>query len=274
MNDLIAVHDLGGEGEPLLVCHATGLCGRMYAPFARTLGARHHVFAVDLRGHGDSPLWSGASLEWFDITADVLDAASRIVPRPTDGRIHLFGHSLGGAVALAAAVAEPERFASVFLFEPIVPPTRMRVPSELNPMVASAMKRTEVFASRADARKRFASRPSLGLLDDEVLDSYVRSGLLDLPDGTVRLKCRARTEAMIYETTGGISVEDIAHIEQPVTIGSGDPERSVLAALAVGAAAGIDGAHHIVYPELSHMGPLQYPRHLSADLIDHTALRR
>src|SRR5882724_9484694 len=116
---MIAVHDLGGEGEPLLMCHATGFCGRMYEPFARTLGAWHHVFALDLRGHGDSPLWPGASLEWWDITADVVDAA-----RGIGGRIHLFGHSLGGAVALAAAVAEPERFASVFLFEPIVPPTR------------------------------------------------------------------------------------------------------------------------------------------------------
>jgi pimeloyl-ACP methyl ester carboxylesterase len=109
---MIAVHDLGGVGEPLLVCHATGFCGHMYEPFARTLGTRLHVFAVDLRGHGDSPLWPGASFDWPDITADVLDAAHRI-----RGRIHLSGHSLGGAVALAAAVAEPDRFTSVFLFE-------------------------------------------------------------------------------------------------------------------------------------------------------------
>src|ERR1700710_1927305 len=83
---MIAVHDLGGEGEPLLVCHATGFCGLMYEPFARTLATQHHVFAVDLRGHGDSPLWTGASLEWSDITADVLDAA-----RGIRGRLHLFG---------------------------------------------------------------------------------------------------------------------------------------------------------------------------------------
>jgi pimeloyl-ACP methyl ester carboxylesterase len=90
---MIATHDLGGVGEPLLVCHATGFCGHMYEPFARTLRKWHHVFAVDLRGQGDSPLWPGASLEWSDITADVLDAAHRV-----RGRIHLFGHSLGDAV--------------------------------------------------------------------------------------------------------------------------------------------------------------------------------
>src|ERR1700710_91520 len=100
---MIAVHDLGGDGEPLLVCHATSFCGRMYEPFTRTLRAQHHAYAVDLRGHGNSPLWPGASVEWSDITADVLEAARRI-----GGRGHLFGHSLGGAVALAAAVAEPD----------------------------------------------------------------------------------------------------------------------------------------------------------------------
>jgi pimeloyl-ACP methyl ester carboxylesterase len=259
---MIAVHDLGGDGEPLLVCHATSFCGRMYEPFTRTFGARHHAFALDLRGHGDSPLWPGASLEWWDITTDVVDAARRI-----GGRIHLFGHSLGGAVALAAAVTEPERFASVFLFEPIVPPTRMRAPVEHNPMVASAKKRTELFNSRADARERFKSRPSLSFLHEEVLDCYVRYGLEELADGTVRLKCRAVTEATIYETTGGISVEDIARVKQPVTIGSGDPDSSMLAALAAGTAAGIPGAQHLVYPELTHLGPLQHPSRLTSDLI-------
>ncbi len=204
-------------------------------------------------------------MEWCDITADVLDAARRI-----DGRIHLFGHSIGGAVALAAAVAEPERFASVFVFEPIVPPTRMRAPVEHNPMVASARRRTEVFNSRAHARQRFKSRPSLATLHDEVLDCYVKHGLEDLRDGTVRLKCRAETEATLYETTGGISVEDIATVEQPVTIGTGDPESLMLAALAAGTAVGIPGAQHIVYPDVSHMGPLQHPSHLTSDLIAHT----
>ena len=51
----VAVHDLGGNGEPLLICHTTGFCGWAYQPLATALVGRHHVFAVDLRGHGDSP---------------------------------------------------------------------------------------------------------------------------------------------------------------------------------------------------------------------------
>ena len=36
----VALHDLGGTGAPLLVCHATGFHGRMYAPLARLLTER------------------------------------------------------------------------------------------------------------------------------------------------------------------------------------------------------------------------------------------
>ena len=119
-------------------------------------------------------------------------------------------------------------------------------------MAASARKRTEVFDSRVHARKRFKSRPSLAALHDELSTAYVKYGLEDLPDGTVRLKCRPGTEATIFETTGGISVEDIAHIAQPVTVGGGDPEASMLAALAAGTAAGIPRAQHIAYAEKPH----------------------
>jgi pimeloyl-ACP methyl ester carboxylesterase len=100
----------------------------------------------------------------------VLHAARRI-----GGRVHLFGHSLGGAVSVAAAAAEPDRFVSMFLFEPIVPPTRMRAPVESNPMATSARKRAEVFASRVGARERFKSRVSLGALHDEVLAATSRT---------------------------------------------------------------------------------------------------
>ena len=245
---MIAVHDLGGDGDALLVCLATGFCGRMYEPFARTLRAQHHTYALDLRGHGDSPLWPGASLEWPDITADA--CSTRL-----------------GALADASICSVTRSVVPL----PSLPPWRsrsgslrcscsnrscrrrgMRAPVENNPMVALARQRTEVFAARVDARERFTSRASLAALHDEVLDCYVTYGLDDCPDGTVRLKCRAETEATIYETTGGISVDDVAEVMQPVTIGSGDPESSILAALAAGTAAGIPAARHIVYSGRTH----------------------
>ena len=51
----VAVHDLGGDGEPFLICHATGFCAQAYTPMAARLAERHHVWGLDFRGHGDTP---------------------------------------------------------------------------------------------------------------------------------------------------------------------------------------------------------------------------
>ena len=50
----LAVHDLGGDGPPLLLSHATGFHGHVFAPLAAALSARFHCWAIDYRGHGSS----------------------------------------------------------------------------------------------------------------------------------------------------------------------------------------------------------------------------
>src|SRR3954469_6119132 len=94
----VAVHDLGGDGPALLICHATGFCGRAYGPLAAVLGARHHVWAVDVRGHGDSPPPADGNFDWNGITFDVLAAVEAIAA----DELHVVGHSMGGAVAMQA----------------------------------------------------------------------------------------------------------------------------------------------------------------------------
>ena len=59
----IAVHDLGGTGERLLVSHATGFHGRCYEPMAAALAHRFHSVAFDYRGHGDTPRPDGP-VDW------------------------------------------------------------------------------------------------------------------------------------------------------------------------------------------------------------------
>ena len=56
----VEVHDLGGTGPSLLMAHAPGFHGRVFAPVAAHLARRFHCFALDFRGHGDMlapPAW-------------------------------------------------------------------------------------------------------------------------------------------------------------------------------------------------------------------------
>src|SRR5437773_2567197 len=99
----VTVHDLGGTGEPFLICHATGLCGRAYEPMASRLAARRHVYALDFRGHGDTPPPANGRFDWGGM-ADDLDAT---IKELTSEPLEVFGHSMGGAVAILVEDRRP-----------------------------------------------------------------------------------------------------------------------------------------------------------------------
>jgi pimeloyl-ACP methyl ester carboxylesterase len=258
----VALHDLGGAGEPLLICHATGFCGGAYQPLATALAERHHVFAVDLRGHGDSPPPPDLDFAWQPMIADVRAAARAIGPGP----IHAIGHSLGGAVALQTQATYADVFTTAYLYEPIVVAPGRVLPNR-NPMADAARARTEVFASKEDALWHYANRTQLGGLSAASLAAYVDHGFETLPDGRVRLKCRAEWEARTFEATGGITTETVAGVSIPVVVAAGDEPGSPLVALGPGLIDTLERARLLVYPRFGHFGPLQPPRRIVEDVF-------
>ena len=81
-----------------------------------TLGARWHLLAPDLRGHGESQPAGKSTLEdWCDDLAELLKA----VEASGLGRIVLVGHSLGAQVALHFVAHHPQRVASLVLIDPV-----------------------------------------------------------------------------------------------------------------------------------------------------------
>src|SRR5689334_18157382 len=148
---MVAVHDLGGAGAPLLLCHATGFCGRAYEPLAAELADRFHVWALDFRGHGDSSAPEGERFHWDGMADDLLAAIDVIATGP----IAVFGHSLGGGVAMLAEQRRPATLRWAYLFEPIVVPavegTGFAGP---NIMSSAARRRRPTFPSKAAALHR------------------------------------------------------------------------------------------------------------------------
>jgi pimeloyl-ACP methyl ester carboxylesterase len=68
-----------------------------------------------------------------------------------------------------------------------------------NFMAEIARKRRPVWADRATVRASYGGRPPLDVLAPEALDSYVRWGFVDRPDGQVELACPPEVEATIFE---------------------------------------------------------------------------
>jgi pimeloyl-ACP methyl ester carboxylesterase len=105
-----------GRGAPVVCVHASGSSSSQWRPLMDRLGDRFRTLAVDLYGSGRSPQWPGSRP--LALADEV--ALLRPVLAVAGERYHLVGHSYGGAVALAAALAEPARVLSLTVFEPVL----------------------------------------------------------------------------------------------------------------------------------------------------------
>ena len=96
--------------EAILFHHGIGASAGIWAGWFPALADAHRLVSFDMRGYGRSHI-PAADFKWSleqmveDLFA-VADAAGL-------ARFHLVGESIGGTVALAAALAEPQRIATL-----------------------------------------------------------------------------------------------------------------------------------------------------------------
>lgn len=101
------------SGDPVVLVHGFGGDKNSWLFVQQPLAEERTVHALDLPGHGASgkDVGDGSLATLADTVAGFLDALEI-------ERVHLVGHSLGGAVVAAVAKARPERVASLVLLAP------------------------------------------------------------------------------------------------------------------------------------------------------------
>ena len=112
----LALYERGDPAAPsLLLLHgAAGSTRLETAPLMRRLEAEFHLVGLDLSGHGASPLPADERLSMDRFVADVRAALDAVEARTA----HLFGFSLGSAVALRTAHRHPDRVDRLALCAP------------------------------------------------------------------------------------------------------------------------------------------------------------
>jgi pimeloyl-ACP methyl ester carboxylesterase len=101
---------VGGAGPPLVLVHGLGGTIENWRALAPALAVDHRVVVPDLPGHGHSELLPEAR----DVDA-LAEAALGILDAEDAGDAVWVGHSLGGVVALRAAVLRPDAARGVVL---------------------------------------------------------------------------------------------------------------------------------------------------------------
>jgi pimeloyl-ACP methyl ester carboxylesterase len=101
-------HERTGEGPALVLIHGITESRESWRPLMAPLAQEYDVIAVDLRGHGQSPM--GDAYDPLTLATDVHETVEAL---GITGAL-VIGHSLGGVVASAyAAIARPRAVINV-----------------------------------------------------------------------------------------------------------------------------------------------------------------
>jgi len=269
-----ALHDLGGDGPPLLLTHGNGLNAGMWATVVPHLQGTFHCWGLDFRGHGAS-LQAHERIpverRWF--VAEVLAAVEAIGGAPALAA----GHSLGGATLVRTEQQHPGTLRAAWVFEPVLVPTTWDVKPPPSGLIEASRRRRLVFASVEEAVGRFRSKPPFADCEAEAVQRYVEIGTAPQPDGTVKLTCTGETEASIYESNEQLDFTRFAEITCPITVAAGaamamgnelPPMVAPLVAEALG-----DGRLEILQG-VTHFAPMEDGALVAGSIIRHLSSHR
>lgn len=97
-----------GSGAPVLLIHGVGMNAAIWEPQIARMKDRWDVIAIDMLGHGQSPL-PPANADLADYAAQAI----RLLDHLAIGAVSIIGHSMGSLVGQEIALNAPERVRGV-----------------------------------------------------------------------------------------------------------------------------------------------------------------
>jgi pimeloyl-ACP methyl ester carboxylesterase len=266
-------YDEAGDGPPVVLIHSTLADRRMWEHQFHALAAAHRVVRYDWRGYGDSDDAVGRFARYEDVIG-VMDALGI-------ARAVLVGCSMGGAHALEAALAAPERVRALVLISCGLPDYQL--PPEL--AAAAAQRIVEIIpaermAAYRDGRaEQIDPEHSRGIAELNLQVSVVgpgRSPAVFAPEAW-RLAldmCTAMLERQWRRAPGSERFLEpavgarLAEVGVPVLVVKALAAEPSLAAISDRLAGEIAGARLLELADTGQLPPLERPRETSIALVE------
>jgi pimeloyl-ACP methyl ester carboxylesterase len=258
--------DWGGDGDPIVLLHATGFLGRIYAPIASALTQIGHVYSYDQRGHGDSSSAPDGRYDW-QLTME--DLAGFITAMGFHG-VRAFGHSAGATALGSLACERPDLISRAVLAEPVIfespdaPELGWR-----NPFIEGTLKRRRVFDSVDAMFQNFDRKPPFNTWDKSMLRDYCEFGTRVNADGKRELKCAPEIEARFYETSRDFDgLGRIVRAQVPLLVLFGERSDSLGVVLADTIASKLTKGQVVKITNTGHFMPMEKPADIARMAID------
>ncbi|MCI4350126.1 MAG: alpha/beta hydrolase [Thermoplasmata archaeon] len=250
-----------GDGSPILLVHGLGGNRTVWNSVLPLLIPKAQVVAVDLRGHGRSPLPEGSTFGFDELAQDLLALLDRLA-LPS---VHVVGLSAGGFLALRLALDHPDRLRSLIL-------------------IGSA--------AQCDGHTRAIGQNWADVYTNEGFDAYALRLLKDLyyPDwieAHLDFADHLREEVKGQDLRGavqwGLNVRgfdvrgQVGRLRLPALILHGMDDRVVDSSHARYLRQSIPGAQLRLFPRTGHFVPIEHPTEVAealATFVDGVEARR
>lgn len=241
------------EGVPVLFIHGFGGDLNNWLFNLDAVAERHPVIALDLPGHGSSDArLPGASLPALaGFIARFLDQAG------AQGRVHLVGHSMGGAIALQLALDAPERVASLALVSPA------GLGDQINTGYTDGFVQAQSRRELKPVLEQLFADP--GLVSRQMVDDMLKYKRLD---GIEPLLSELGAALFAEGRQSSVLAERLQGLDKPLLVFWGEDDQVIPAAQAANAG---PQAEVIRFAGTGHMAMLEKASEVNAALLKHLA---
>ncbi|MBZ9819927.1 alpha/beta fold hydrolase [Mesorhizobium sp. CA4] len=242
-----------GSGRPVLLIHGVGMNAEIWRPQIAAMQDRFDVIAIDMLGHGSSPLPpANAQL------SDFADQAIRLLDYLGLDRVAVVGHSMGALVAQELALRAPARISAIVCLNAV-----FRRPPELAQAVrerAAALGRPGDPSAIAATIARWFGNPVPPALSNAA--ATARSAL-----ESVNAEGYARTYRL-FASADTAHTDHLADLAAPALFMTGSEDRNSTPAMSAAMARLAPAGRCLVLNGEKHMMTIASPQKVTQRIVD------